>query len=538
MNTDMERSEKRRADAAAAKAFAAGNHALIVYFATGILCVLLLSMAWTEGYFWQSWHLIEPALLLLVPASAATLVSLVTVLRKGISHAGLSPEAVERLRAAEAFIRRRSLVTVPVCGTVLLIITIACWNVMIYIRRSSLFLHLLATLLYGAAGFLILLVCLRYFVFRYRNRTVRAAKSTAQPREVRSNTDDPGSVFSRRISFWVLYGVVALLQFFVIAAGLHDRPVTILFLLYKAAEFVLLIYYFSRLDRTILLAEQLASGDLQARFSGKECFPSLRALVSVLGRIRDAVGNAVDERMKSEHLKTELITNVSHDLKTPLTSVINYTNLLKAEPIDNEKAAGYIDVLAKQSDKLRRLTEDLIEASKAATGNLDVEIVPCDLAVMLEQAAGEFEDRFRKAGLTLVTDAPTAGAEGSESAPMALADGRHLWRVFDNLLSNICKYAMPGTRVYITLSSDPAVSGDTVSVTFRNISADPLNIPADQLMQRFVRGDASRTSGGSAAPGNGLGLSIADSLMKLMGGELRVSIDGDLFKAAVTLPKA
>ena len=530
MNTEITNREKRTAAAAAARTFAAGNPALITYFAAGILSVLLLSMAWTEGYFWQSWHLIEPALLLLVPAAFAALISLIVVLRRGIRPEGLSPETVKRLQTAGAFIRRRSLFAVPVCGSALLFLIIACWDTMINIRRSSLLLHLTATLLYGGTGLLILLVCLRYLVFRVRKRSAGLQEAAGRLPAERDGAEITDNVFTGRISFWILYVLVTMLQWFVLAGLGEEDALIVLFFLYKAAESALLIWFFSRLDRMLRTAGQLASGDLQTRFSGREIFPSLRALAAVLDRIRDAVGSAVEREMKSERLKTELITNVSHDLKTPLTSVINYTDLLKSERIDNENAVRYIEVLSRQSGKLRRLTEDLIEASKAATGNLDVHPEPCDLTVMLEQAEGEFGDRFRERDLTLITGSDNA------SFVMVMADGRHLWRVFDNLLSNICKYAMPGSRVYVDISGDPAGAPGLAAVTFRNISAEQLHVPVDMLMQRFVRGDAARSAGNPS--GNGLGLSIADSLMKLMDGELRISIDGDLFKAEVILPKA
>ena len=219
-------------------------------------------------------------------------------------------------------------------------------------------------------------------------------------------------------------------------------------------------------------------------------------------------------------MKTELITNVSHDIKTPLTSIINYASLISAEPSENEKITEYAKVLVRQSDRLKRLIEDLVEASKASTGNLEVHLAPCDASVFIEQASGEYEEKLEKAGLTLVTSKP-------EQEVRIMADGRRMWRVFDNLMNNICKYAQSGTRVYLMLE---LIDGQAV-VSFKNISKDPLNISAEELMERFVRGDASRNT-----EGNGLGLSIARSMTELQGGRMTLSVDGDLFKAMLSFP--
>jgi signal transduction histidine kinase len=225
----------------------------------------------------------------------------------------------------------------------------------------------------------------------------------------------------------------------------------------------------------------------------------------------------VNEKMRSERFKTELITNVSHDIKTPLTSIINYVDLIKKEEIGNETARQYIEVLDRQSGRLKKLVEDLVEASKASSGSLSVELVPCDVTVLLTQTLGEFEDKLNKRGLTPVVNTP-------EQPLRILADGRHLWRIFDNLMGNICKYALYGTRVYIDVKNE---QGRAV-ITFRNISENQLNVSADELMERFVRGDKSRNTEGS-----GLGLSIAKSLAELQGGVMELNVDGDLVKASV-----
>ena len=237
-----------------------------------------------------------------------------------------------------------------------------------------------------------------------------------------------------------------------------------------------------------------------------------------INEVGNGISHAVDARMKSEHFKTELITNVSHDIKTPLTSIINYVDLIKKEQFDDPKLAEYIDVLDRQSARLKKLIEDLMEASKASTGNLPVHLEKFDASVMLTQVVGEFEERTQANQLDLIVSGP-------EKPVYILADGRHLWRVFDNLMSNICKYAQPGTRVYINLEQ---VKQDIV-ITFRNISRYQLNITSEELMERFVRGDSSRNT-----EGNGLGLSIAQSLTTLMNGTMRLEVDGDLFKVILT----
>ncbi len=232
------------------------------------------------------------------------------------------------------------------------------------------------------------------------------------------------------------------------------------------------------------------------------------------------MSQAVEQRLKSERMKTELITNVSHDIKTPLTSIINYASLIGNEKTDNQNIAEYSKVLVTQSEKLKRLIEDLVEASKASTGNLDVAPVPCEAAIFIAQAGGEYEEKITDAGLSLVTNVP-------ERQLRIMADSRRMWRVFDNLMDNICKYSQSGTRVYLSLEA----SGKDALITFKNTSRDPLNISADELVERFVRADTSRNT-----EGNGLGLSIARSLTELQGGNFRISVDGDLFKVELRFP--
>ena len=264
--------------------------------------------------------------------------------------------------------------------------------------------------------------------------------------------------------------------------------------------------------------EKLASGALTSQIDTSHMFWEFKRHAENLNSIADGMQKAVEQQMRSERLKTELITNVSHDIKTPLTSIVSYVDLLKKEKMPSDAARQYLDGLDRQSARLKKLTEDLVEASKASTGNLSCTLEPTDVNVLLGQVMGEYEGKLEAGQLEpIVLEDP--------SSPKILADGRLLWRVFDNLLSNICKYAMPGTRVYLS----SAVENGKVVICFKNISRSALNISADELMERFVRGDSSRNTEGS-----GLGLSIAQSLTSLQQGTFALSVDGDLFKASVT----
>ena len=266
---------------------------------------------------------------------------------------------------------------------------------------------------------------------------------------------------------------------------------------------------------------RMAAGDLSTPVALKAWAKKDRQEAKNLSRIHDTVSVAVEKQLQSERLKSELITNVSHDIKTPLTSIINYVDLMQKEGSYTEKQQEYLEVLEKQSIRLKKLIEDLIEASKASTGNIKTEMMPICLEEMLRQATGEYTEKLEKAGLSLVMKLP-------EKETTVLADGRLLSRVFDHLLSNVIKYSQPGTRVYLDLGE----GNEYATVSIRNISNYPLNIAESELMERFSRGDSSRHTEGS-----GLGLGIALSLVELMQGKFRISIDGDLFKAMVSLRK-
>ena len=324
--------------------------------------------------------------------------------------------------------------------------------------------------------------------------------------------------------FWrtlLLWGGVSLFELFALYAS-GPYAATFYWFLEKLIATPLLFFAVISMQRLQKGAKQLADGDLTQTVELKHMYGPFRQHGEYLNSISDGMQTAVDERVKSERMKAELITNVSHDIKTPLTSIVNYVDLLKKEPPANERAAEYLGVLDRQSQRLKKLTEDLVEASKASTGNIAVHAERTDLNVLLGQAAGEFADRFDQRSLTPVRTL-------SPEQPCVMADGQLLWRVFSNLLSNIHKYAMEGTRVYLST----AVRGESVVVTFRNISGEALNISGDELTERFVRGDRARSGEGS-----GLGLSIAKSLTELMGGAFAITVDGDLFKVELTFPIA
>ncbi len=280
---------------------------------------------------------------------------------------------------------------------------------------------------------------------------------------------------------------------------------------------IAVLYVAITLQRIKKGGEKIASGDLEHKINTDYMILDFKDFAEKLNTINDGMQAAVDEKMQSERFKTELITNVSHDIKTPLTSIINYVDLLKKEEINNETANEYISVLDRHSARLKKLVEDLVEASKASTGNLSVNFDKCDVGVLLQQALGEFDEKLKAANITPLLKMPSENV-------IIRADARHLWRVFQNLLSNICKYSQNGTRAYI----DAFERDGKAVITFRNISKYELNLSQKELMERFVRGDKSRNTEGS-----GLGLSIAKSLVELQKGEIRIETDGDLFKATV-----
>ncbi len=283
---------------------------------------------------------------------------------------------------------------------------------------------------------------------------------------------------------------------------------------------VFVVYFAGMLQKLEEGGAKLAAGQLQYQVDVSEMFGECKKHGEHLNSIGESMNQVVEDRMKSERLKTELITNVSHDIKTPLTSIINYTDLIVKEKTENEKIMEYSLVLKRQSARLKKLIEDLVEVSKVSTGNVEVHMAPCEVGVLLTQIVGEYEQRLSDQGLLLV-------AKQAEQPARIMADGMQLWRVFDNLLNNILKYAQPNTRVYLIVEEQ----GGIVTISFKNTSRYQLDISVDELKERFVRGDHSRNT-----EGNGLGLSIAESLVRLQGGNMELTVDGDFFKVQVCFP--
>lgn len=315
----------------------------------------------------------------------------------------------------------------------------------------------------------------------------------------------------------VMAGVFFLEMLFVLAGyGSVDG----IFVIMKAVELLAALYIALNLRTLQKGGEKLANGDFSSPIDTRYLIGDFKRYGQELNDVQSGLEQAVQEQMKAEHLKTELITNVSHDIKTPLTSIVNYVDLLKKEDIPSPEAREYIAVLDRQSHRLKKLTEDLVEASKASSGVLNVDLQPTDVNVLFSQVEGEYQERLAACQLTLVTQPPAPGT-------VIRADSRLLSRVMDNLVSNICKYALPSTRVYVVST----LSREAVTISFKNVSRDELNISPDELMERFVRGDASRHTEGS-----GLGLSIARSLVQLQGGRFDLAIDADLFRADITFP--
>ena len=308
--------------------------------------------------------------------------------------------------------------------------------------------------------------------------------------------------------FWLIFYFLVQLQLYVLLG---------IFL------FVASYALFWRAYESVLLKKAIhkfANGETDFSFHTSKLSHFFKVQADDLYKIKDFAEATAKKSIRAEHLQNELITNVSHDIKTPLTSIINYVNLLQSVE-DPEQAKKYLAVLEKQSKRLQKLTEDLIEASKASTGNITVNIMPNDLHELLEQAVGEYTDRFDACKLEIVTNIP-------DNARSVMADGRLLWRIFSNLFSNLVKYAQPKTRVYI---NSVRTIDNNIMISIKNVSREALNISAEELTQRFVRGDESRHSEGS-----GLGLNIVENLVNLQNGHFNIVIDGDLFRTNVILP--
>lgn len=313
---------------------------------------------------------------------------------------------------------------------------------------------------------------------------------------------------------------------FVLAVGtfyFRNMAALLLLLVFCAMEAYMMLRAAVEHYQILKGVEKIAGGNLSAKIDVEELHGEDRKLAEAINNIGAGLLHAVDDSTKNERMKANLITNVSHDIKTPLTSIINYVNLIKREDIENERVKNYVRILDEKSQRLKQLTEDLVEASKVSSGNVKLDMQQIDLVELVCQTGGEFNEKFESKELTIVTKLP-------HDAVYIYSDGRQLYRVIENLYNNVAKYALEKTRVYVDVQSD----GDEAVFSIKNVSEKVLpvdNSSVDDLTERFIRGDVSRTTEGS-----GLGLSIAKNLTTLMGGRFGISVDGDLFKAEIVLP--
>ena len=330
-------------------------------------------------------------------------------------------------------------------------------------------------------------------------------------------------LFSRntvsRVKMTVIFGGFCLFQF--VVCGMFFASGSLVLLLVLAAADIAALYYLLKKarGRELILdgLKKITDGDLQYKIPLDQLTGEQRTIADYINRIGEGLDAAVENSMKNERMKTELITNVSHDIKTPLTSIINYVDLLKRENPTDPKIKGYLDILEEKAHRLKTLTEDVVEASKASTGNISLEMVNLNFVELVQQVIGEFEEHFQERNLSLMV-------HFDEEEAIICADGRRLWRVLENVFGNAAKYVMENTTVY----AEVKVEKSNVIFSLKNITAQPLNISADEPTEPFIRGDDSRNTEGS-----GLGLSIAKSLTELQNGEFRLYLDGDLFKVTI-----
>ena len=347
---------------------------------------------------------------------------------------------------------------------------------------------------------------------------------------------DFARAFSRntaeKIKVLLVGGAFLFLQFLIIGCVFSGAGVFLLALM--AVDVAVMIFAIRKADGLDLIMDglkKISDGELQYKIKTDTLTGKQKVMAEYINNIGGGLDAAVENSLKKERMQTELITNVSHDLKTPLTSIINYVDLIKRERVDNPKVQEYIEVLDTKSQRLKQLTEDLLEASKISSGNIVLHMERINLVELLNQTLGEFSEKFEQKGLISVVNAPS-------QAVYVLADSRRSYRVMENLFNNIYKYALEGTRIYIDLgftewkSADGSGSQAGVFLSLKNISAMELNVAPEELTERFIRGDESRTTEGS-----GLGLSIAKNLTEAMNGMFEISIDGDLFKVVLVFPK-
>ena len=323
-----------------------------------------------------------------------------------------------------------------------------------------------------------------------------------------------------RIKTIVLFGGFLLLQFMLTGAVLDGGGSVVSLFLLMVMDCMVFYYLLKKAwgrEQILEGLKKITDGELQYKIPTEKLSGEQVTMADYINHIGEGLDAAVENSLKNERMKTELITNVSHDIKTPLTSIINYIDLLKRENPEDPKIRGYLEVLENKAQRLKVLTEDVVEASKASTGSIALEMTELNFIELVNQVIGEFEEKFEERNLKMVV-------HFDEEEAIICADGRRLWRVLENVFGNVSKYAMENTRVYV----DVKVKHPRVQLSLKNISAQPLNISADELTERFIRGDVSRNTEGS-----GLGLSIAKDLVQLQGGEFKLYLDGDLFKVTI-----
>lgn len=388
------------------------------------------------------------------------------------------------------------------------------YNANNYIRRLN-----LISVIWTSLALLIYYVLIRVIIINYNERTLFKNNITIKCWNYLSEIMTRSSLIKTFLIMSGLY-VISGLLLFVVSGILSIFPIGILIgIILTIIYIVIFIKELIYLDKIIIGSKAATEGKLNCNIEEKGR-GHLRELAHDINNIRDGLRKSIESEMKSENMKTELITNVSHDLKTPLTSIINYIDLLKRENIESETAKDYINILDKKSQRLKVLIDDLFEASKATSGAMELNITKIDIVQLLKQSLGENDERFKNSNLSVKLDIP-------DTKIFINGDGQRLYRVFENLISNIVKYSLSNTRVYIQMYVDDE---NKVVIIMRNISAYELDFCANEITNRFKRGDSSRSTEGS-----GLGLAIAKSIVELHGGKFNIEVDGDLFKSIIRL---
>ena len=392
--------------------------------------------------------------------------------------------------------------------------TFVYYNANNYIRRLN-----LISVIWTSLALLIYYVLIRVIIINYNERNLFKKNITIKCWNYLSEIMTRSSLIKTFLIMSGLY-VISGLLLFVVSAILNIFPIGILIgIILTIIYIVIFIKELIYLDKIIIGSKAATEGKLNCNIEEKGR-GHLRELAHDINNIRDGLRKSIESEIKSENMKTELITNVSHDLKTPLTSIINYIDLLKRENIESETAKDYINILDKKSQRLKVLIDDLFEASKATSGAMELNITKIDIVQLLKQSLGENDERFKNSNLSVKLDIP-------DTKIFINGDGQRLYRVFENLISNIVKYSLSNTRVYIQMYVDDE---NKVVIIMRNISAYELDFCANEITNRFKRGDSSRSTEGS-----GLGLAIAKSIVELHGGKFNIEVDGDLFKSIIKL---